>query len=139
LRYIPVGSIAAMEGKIAGANAAGKSIKHEGLIRSQNERIFNLELVSMGLTLNEAKSCGIVPTTYDIANRIFESRRKEFEKAKCILDSNNSIIGLQIIAQSYVHRYSIDLLKAIENKVSIEKFLSERYPFKTLLEIKHRF
>ncbi|MEM3754326.1 MAG: FAD/NAD(P)-binding oxidoreductase [Candidatus Bathyarchaeia archaeon] len=138
IRYIPIGSIAAIEGKIAGTNAAGKLIKHEGFIRSQNEKIFNLELVSMGLTFNEAKLYGITPLKRDITDRIFEFGRKEFEKAVCTLNSKNSIIGLQIITQSYAHRYSMDLLKAIESKTNIEKFLSEKHSFKTLFEIKHR-
>ncbi|MEM3061705.1 MAG: FAD-dependent oxidoreductase, partial [Candidatus Bathyarchaeia archaeon] len=137
ISYIPVGSIAAMEGKISGANAAGKLIKHKGMIRSQNERIFNLDLVSMGLTFNEAKSLGIKPSTLDITGKIFTDRKEGFEKAMSILNSNNSIVGLQIITRSYAHRYSIDFLKAIENRINIEELLDKRYPFKTLLEIKH--
>lgn len=137
--YIPVGSIAAIEGKIAGVNAIKKSIKHEGLIRAQNEKILNFELVSIGLTFNEAKSYGIAPSMLDITDKLFKNGGKNFEKAICILNSNSSIIGLQLITQSYAHRYSIDFLKAIENKLNIDRFLSERYPFKTLFEIKHKF
>ena len=57
--YRPLGSIAALTAQIAAANAIGVEKTYDGIIRRQYNRIFGTEIVSVGLSTEEAKSFGI--------------------------------------------------------------------------------
>lgn len=57
--YRPLGSIAALTAKIAGANAVGVEKTYEGIIRRQYNKIFDTEIISIGLSVEEAKNLGI--------------------------------------------------------------------------------
>jgi len=57
--YRPLGSIAAFTAQIAGANAVGVEETYKGIIRKQYNRIFDTEIVSVGLSTEEAKMLGI--------------------------------------------------------------------------------
>jgi NADPH-dependent 2,4-dienoyl-CoA reductase/sulfur reductase-like enzyme len=59
--YRPLGSIAALTAKIAGANAVGVEKTYEGIIRRQYNKIFDTEIISIGLSAEEAKNFGIRP------------------------------------------------------------------------------
>jgi NADPH-dependent 2,4-dienoyl-CoA reductase/sulfur reductase-like enzyme len=57
--YRPLGTVAARSGAIAGSNAAGKRREYVGYLRRQYDRIFGIEIVSMGLSTHQAKSLKI--------------------------------------------------------------------------------
>jgi NADPH-dependent 2,4-dienoyl-CoA reductase/sulfur reductase-like enzyme len=57
--YRPLGTVAARSGLIAGSNAAGKHAEYSGYLRRQYDRIFGIEIVSMGLSMHQAKSLKI--------------------------------------------------------------------------------
>ena len=57
--YRPLGTVAARSGVIAGSNAAGKRREYVGYLRRQYDRIFGIEIVSMGLSTHQAKSLKI--------------------------------------------------------------------------------
>jgi len=57
--YRPLGTAAARSGVIAGSNAAGKRREYAGYLRRQYDRIFGLEIVSMGLSTHQAKNLGV--------------------------------------------------------------------------------
>ena len=57
--YRPLGTVAARSGEIAGSNAAGKRREYVGYLRRQYDRIFGIEIVSMGLSTRQARSQGI--------------------------------------------------------------------------------
>jgi len=54
--YRPLGTVAARSGVLAGSNAAGKRVEYSGFLRRQYDRIFGTEIVSMGLSLRQARS-----------------------------------------------------------------------------------
>jgi len=57
--YRPLGTAAARSGVIAGSNAVGKRREYAGYLRRQYDRIFGIEIVSMGLSTHQAKTLGI--------------------------------------------------------------------------------
>lgn len=57
--YRPLGTVAARSGVIAGSNAAGKRREYTGYLRRQYDRIFGIEIVSMGLSTHQAKNLGV--------------------------------------------------------------------------------
>jgi NADPH-dependent 2,4-dienoyl-CoA reductase/sulfur reductase-like enzyme len=57
--YRPLGTTAARSGVIAGSNAAGKHEEYAGYFRRQYDKIFEIEIVSMGLSTHQAKNLGI--------------------------------------------------------------------------------
>jgi len=57
--YRPLGTVAARSGEIAGSNAAGKQREYVGYLRRQYDRIFGIEIVSMGLSTQQARVRGI--------------------------------------------------------------------------------
>jgi NADPH-dependent 2,4-dienoyl-CoA reductase/sulfur reductase-like enzyme len=54
--YRPLGTAAARSGVVAGSNAAGKRKEYTGYLRRQYDRIFGIEIVSMGLSTHQAKN-----------------------------------------------------------------------------------
>jgi len=57
--YRPLGTAAARSGIIAGSNAVGKHKEYTGYLRRQYDKIFGIEIVSMGLSTHQAKTLGI--------------------------------------------------------------------------------
>jgi len=57
--YIPLGTTANKQGRIAGENVAGGSAKFPGVLGSQITKIFDLYLSSTGLSLEQAQAEGL--------------------------------------------------------------------------------
>jgi NADPH-dependent 2,4-dienoyl-CoA reductase/sulfur reductase-like enzyme len=53
--YAPLGDIANKQGRIAGSNIGGQNVLFPGIVGSLCFKVFNLEVASTGLTLEEAK------------------------------------------------------------------------------------
>ena len=56
--HAPLGDIANKQGRIAGANIGGQKILFPGIVGSLCFKVFNLEVASTGLTLEEAEKAG---------------------------------------------------------------------------------
>ena len=56
--YAPLGDIANKQGRIAGANIGGQKILFPGIVGSLCFKVFDLEVASTGLTLEEAEKAG---------------------------------------------------------------------------------
>ena len=56
--YAPLGDIANKQGRIAGANIGGQKVLFPGIVGSLCFKVFNLEVASTGLTLEEAEKVG---------------------------------------------------------------------------------
>jgi NADPH-dependent 2,4-dienoyl-CoA reductase/sulfur reductase-like enzyme len=57
--YAPLATTASRMGWVAGENAAGGRAVFEGALHASAVRVFDLELVRVGLSMEEASSCGI--------------------------------------------------------------------------------
>ncbi|MGD8529621.1 MAG: FAD-dependent oxidoreductase [Syntrophobacterales bacterium] len=56
--HAPLGDIANKQGRIAGANVGGQNVLFPGIVGSLCFKVFNLEVASTGLTLEEAEKVG---------------------------------------------------------------------------------
>jgi NADPH-dependent 2,4-dienoyl-CoA reductase/sulfur reductase-like enzyme len=56
--YIPLGSTANKQGRVAGENAAGGTATFGGIVGTAVVRAFDLAVASTGLTAAKARSCG---------------------------------------------------------------------------------
>lgn len=59
--YIPLATVAARQGRVAGENAAGGSATFRGALRSIAVRVFDLEVARVGLSGEEAGEAGFDP------------------------------------------------------------------------------
>lgn len=127
--YLPIGSLAAAEGKIAGSNSAGGSIESKGFLRAQDEELFDLHIVSIGHATESAREANLKAEAVDITTpRSYSLRGIRGLQAKFILNADNDLIGAQLItsrhdllAKSYppillnLIREETNLTEALEN------------------------
>lgn len=64
--YLPLATLAARQGRVAGENAAGGSAVFKGAIRSIAVRVFGLEVARVGLNSTEAAEAGFDPVVSHI-------------------------------------------------------------------------
>jgi NADPH-dependent 2,4-dienoyl-CoA reductase/sulfur reductase-like enzyme len=64
--YIPLGTTAHKQGRIAGANAAGRDSEFAGTVGTQSVKIFNIVAARTGLNEKEAHQAGFQPISSDI-------------------------------------------------------------------------
>jgi len=64
--YLPLGTTAHKQGRIAGENAIGGSIEFAGSLGTQVVKVFDMAVARTGLRDHEAKGIGFDPVTYEI-------------------------------------------------------------------------
>jgi CoA-dependent NAD(P)H sulfur oxidoreductase len=67
--YIPIGTTANKQGRVAGANAAGKNDSFEGVVGTAILKLFELGFARTGLTLQQATSLG-----FDVTSTLIQSK-----------------------------------------------------------------
>jgi NADPH-dependent 2,4-dienoyl-CoA reductase/sulfur reductase-like enzyme len=134
--YMPLASKAAIEGTIAGCNAAGKKLKSSGFIRSQFERVFNLDIITIGLTLDDARNAHLKAKEADL--NFPKELRKGIRAIKMICNDKDEPIGLQLVAfsSSYVQKYLLQnqkeaiCMKSVVWQQLMKFLLKNRYSFR---------
>ena len=63
--YIPLGTVAHKQGRIAGENALGASAEFDGTLGTQSVKIFDKVVARTGLNEKEARDAGFSPATAD--------------------------------------------------------------------------
>lgn len=133
--FFPTGGIAALEAKIAGANAVGDTVETEGFIRAQMEKVFGLEIISIGHGSESAKNLG-----FEVKKLELKASKPEVDplaialykpiKVKAIANSKtNHICGAQIIGERYTMRHGFLMLSLIRDKVSVDKLKDFKFEF----------
>ena len=67
--YIPLGTTANKQGRVAGENAAGGRLSFEGIVGTAITRVFELEVGRTGLTDGQAREAGFDPVSSVITHR----------------------------------------------------------------------
>jgi NADPH-dependent 2,4-dienoyl-CoA reductase/sulfur reductase-like enzyme len=129
--YMPLASKAAIEGMIAGCNAAGGMLKSSGFIRSQYERVFDLDIITIGLTCEDARNANI--KAEERGFKFPEEYRKGVMTVKMICNDEDELIGFQLVAHSssYVQKF---LLQNIKKAIYAKSMVWQKL-MKFLLEI----
>ncbi|MEM2897166.1 MAG: FAD-dependent oxidoreductase, partial [Candidatus Bathyarchaeia archaeon] len=91
--YIPIASIAATQGSLAGFNAAGASLMTEGFIRAQFDRCFSLSIAIIGYSKAEAEGKGIKAEAIELKERSLYASKKSRARMKIVVDEKDRLIG----------------------------------------------
>jgi len=67
--WLPLGTTANKQGRIAGANASGESLRFRGIVGTAGFKVFDLEVARSGLSLEEARKEGFEPVMVTIRQR----------------------------------------------------------------------
>ena len=67
--WIPLGTTANKQGRIAGANALGANTRFAGIVGTAGFQVFDLEVARSGLTLDKAREEGFEPVAVTIRQR----------------------------------------------------------------------
>ncbi len=126
--YSPVGSIGASAGKIAGRNAAGANQKTKGFLRAQADEILGMQIYSIGHSSTTAKEVNLTVKIHNIdASQLTQRSRttKPFETAKLLTDTNDRIVGAQLVAKKYGSQFARQLYDAVLKGLNKEEFLEQ--------------
>jgi NAD(P)H-nitrite reductase large subunit len=124
--YIPVGSVGAYAGKIAGANAAGANQKTDGFLRAQADQILGLQIFSIGHSTTTAGELGLKVRVYNLdapQSAIKNRGAAPFETAKILTDSDDRIVGAQLVAGKHGSQFAWQLYKAVLETGNRKEFL----------------
>lgn len=67
--YIPLGTTANKQGRVAGANAGGGNVQFPGIVQTAVVKVFDLEVARTGLSEREAKEKGFNYTSVKVVSR----------------------------------------------------------------------
>ncbi|MFH1616040.1 MAG: FAD-dependent oxidoreductase [Planctomycetota bacterium] len=130
--YSPLGSIGASAGICAGKNAAGANSRTTGFIRAQADEILGLQIFSIGhssTTATEVDLKAQVHTLTPPAN-MENKTTKPFELGVILTDSNDKIIGAQLVTKKHGSQFAWQLYQAVLSKEErtgfIRRFSSPR-------------
>jgi len=124
--YMPVGSVGACAGRIAGANAAGANQKTAGFLRAQADQILGMQIFSIGHSTTTADEVNLKVNVYDLTAPESGQEKltaKPFEIARLLTDDNGGIVGAQLVAEKYGSQFAWQLYKAVLAGENREEFL----------------
>jgi NADPH-dependent 2,4-dienoyl-CoA reductase/sulfur reductase-like enzyme len=124
--YMPVGSVGACAGKIAGANAAGAKEKTTGFLRAQADQILGLQIFSIGHSTTTAEELGLKVRVYDLSvpqSTIKTTGADSFDAAKILTNSRSRIVGAQLVAKKHGSQFAWQLYKAVLEAEDRREFL----------------
>ena len=131
--YMPVGSVGACAGKIAGANAAGANQKTNGFLRAQADQILGLQIFSIGHSTTTAEELDLKVSMYDLdapQSAIKNRGADPFDAAKILTDSDDRIVGAQLVARKHGSQFAWQLYEAVleseDRKEFLQRFNSPR-------------
>ncbi|QQO10137.1 FAD-dependent oxidoreductase [Breznakiella homolactica] len=92
--YVPAGTTANKQGRIAGSNIAGENAEFKGVLGSQVTKLFGLTVASAGLTEDQARKAGFAP----VSSMITKSDRASYypgsrdAKLRLTFDENTGVL-----------------------------------------------
>jgi NADPH-dependent 2,4-dienoyl-CoA reductase/sulfur reductase-like enzyme len=121
--YIPLGTTANKQGRVAGENAAGLDNVFEGVVGSAVTKIFDLEVARTGLTTLEAENEG-----YEYISSTIQgwSRSRSYPAGKPITvtyvveKGSGRLLGAQMVGQEGVAHRIDTLAAALYSRMTVE-------------------
>ena len=125
--YLPLGTTAHKQGRIAGANIVGRESHFAGIIGSQVLRAFDVIVARTGLLPNEATAAGFMPIT---TTAVVDDHKGYFPGAEKITirvtadKESHKILGAQLVGKygSEVAKRADVFATAIYNDMTVEAF-----------------
>lgn len=125
--YLPLGTTAHKQGRVAGANIVGRESHFAGIIGSQVLRAFDVIVARTGLLPNEATAAGFMPIT---TTAVVDDHKGYFPGAEKITirvtadKESHKILGAQLVGKygSEVAKRADVFATAIYNDMTVEAF-----------------
>ncbi|HID56873.1 TPA: NADH oxidase [Candidatus Poribacteria bacterium] len=122
--YIPLGTAANKQGRVAGTNAAGGDASFEGVLGTSVTKVFDLEVARTGLTERKAREVGFLPVssliTADSRARYYPDGSKI--TVKLVVDRRDRrVIGAQMIGGEGVAKRIDVIATAIQAGMTVDQ------------------
>ncbi|MCC6398016.1 MAG: FAD-dependent oxidoreductase, partial [Bacteroidetes bacterium] len=130
--YIPLATIAARTGWIAGTNAAGGRARFEGALRSIALKVFELEAVRLGLNESEAIASGFSPVSQTITahSRVGMMPGSKRITVTLIADRNTGrLLGGTLFGEEGAVLRSHALAVALQQHLTVDAFRSSDFAY----------
>ena len=126
LDYVPLGTTANKQGRIAGLNMAGKCVPFHGIVGTSIMKFFDLSVASTGISEDTAKELGLNYETYTLSARhiagYYPGAERMFIKV-LIRKDDQQLLGAQIIGSAGVDK-RIDVFSiALYSKMKLPNLL----------------
>ncbi|SFL34280.1 FAD-dependent oxidoreductase [Halanaerobium salsuginis] len=119
--WVPLGSTANKQGRVAGENAAGGDSVHKGIIKTSITKIFDLTAARTGLTQEEAKSAGIETAAVKIKapnHASYYPGREEIHLRGIFNQQTGVIVGAEVIGGAGTDKRIDVLVTAISQQLT---------------------
>ena len=120
--YIPLGTTANKQGRIAGTNMAGGSASFNGIVGTSTFKVFNLEVARTGITEKEAQHEGIdyVSNTIEQTSRAHYYPGASQIRVKLVADRHSHrLLGAQMVGKEGVSKRIDIFATAITSKMTV--------------------
>lgn len=123
--YIPLGTHANKQGKIAGANMAGEDLEFAGVIGTAIFKILELDVARTGLNEQEAQREGISCKSVQISANNHASYYPGAKKmhVKLVFKENGQLLGGQFIGRGGIDKQVDVLATALHYELTVPKLL----------------
>jgi NADPH-dependent 2,4-dienoyl-CoA reductase/sulfur reductase-like enzyme len=125
--YVPLATLAARQGRVAGENAAGGRATFGGAIRAAAVRVFGIEVAHVGLGSEEARGAGFDVSTQTITSwsRIEMMPGSAKVTVKLIMDKRSKrLLGANLSGAEGVVQRANTLGVAIQHRMTVDQISS---------------
>jgi CoA-dependent NAD(P)H sulfur oxidoreductase len=121
--YVPLGTTANKQGRVAGENAAGGRARFAGIVGTAAVKVFSLEVARTGLSRAQARNAGFSPRVASVRAR----ERAGYLGGKEILvqmvadGSSGRLLGAQMVGEQGVAKRIDVLATALHARLTVEQ------------------
>ena len=125
MAYLPLGTTANKQGRVAGENAAGGNTTFPGVVGTLVTRVFELEVARTGLSVAAARAAGFTPegVTVDSLSRAKYLSGKPL-RVKLVIDRESGrLLGGQLVGEEGAARRVDVLVTALTARMTLAEFV----------------
>ncbi len=123
--YIPLGTTANKQGRVAGDNVSGRFAQMKGVVGTAALKMFDLHIARTGLSSRKAKELGIKYETvliHDFSRAAYSCCKKKITIKLIFKKQNGELLGAQIVGGESIAK-RLDLFSlALHQKMTVYKF-----------------
>ncbi len=124
--YIPLGTTANKQGRVAGINAVGGRANFAGVVGTQAIKIFDLEIATTGLSLNQALEANFLAkeiSSHSVSRAGYYPGAKEIYTSLVYDERTGKLLGGQMVGRESVAKRIDVIATALYGKLRIEDVL----------------
>ncbi|MBI4855040.1 MAG: FAD-dependent oxidoreductase [Acidobacteria bacterium] len=124
--YFPLGTTANKQGRVAGINIAGGRAKFTGIVGTQAVKVFDLEIATTGLSIDEAKAAGFWVkelSSHSVSRAGYYPGSEPIFTSLLYDERTGKVLGGQMIGYEGVAKRIDVIATALFNKMKVEDLL----------------